>query len=105
MGCLVKEVNDHNTVILDEACEVRVCGAFSCSIQAVVREKREKGKERKKGKTQSKGERKKGEYVCCSESKKTKGEDEERRRREKTFLPELGFFFVSIVGFSFVVHR
>ncbi|QCD78068.1 transcription factor [Vigna unguiculata] len=29
-------VNDHNTVILDEACEVRVCGAFSCSIQAVV---------------------------------------------------------------------
>jgi len=43
--------------------------------------------------------------VCCSESKKTKGEDEERRRREKTFLPELGFFFVSIVGFSFVVHR
>ncbi|QCD86766.1 hypothetical protein DEO72_LG3g1292 [Vigna unguiculata] len=50
----------------------------------LVREKREKGKERKKGKTQSKGERKKGEYVYCSESKKTKGEDEERRRREKT---------------------
>ena len=29
-------VNDHNTVIEDEACEVRVFGAFSCSIQAVV---------------------------------------------------------------------
>ena len=44
-------------------------------------------------------------FVCCSESKKTKGEDEERRRREKTFLPELRFFLVSIVGFSFVVRR
>jgi len=32
------------------------------------------------------------ENTCVSESKKTKGEDEERRRREKTFLPELGFF-------------
>jgi len=30
------QVNDHNTVILHKACEVRVCGAFSCSIQAVV---------------------------------------------------------------------
>ena len=30
------QVNDHNTVIEDEACEVRVFGAFSCSIQAVV---------------------------------------------------------------------
>ena len=29
-------MNDHNTVIEDEACEVRVFGAFSCSIQAVV---------------------------------------------------------------------
>ncbi|QCE12947.1 hypothetical protein DEO72_LG10g4198 [Vigna unguiculata] len=29
-------VNDHKTVIEDEACEVRVFGAFSCSIQAVV---------------------------------------------------------------------
>jgi len=43
--------------------------------------------------------------VCFSESKKTKGEDEERRRREKTILPELGFLFVSIVGFSIVVRR
>ncbi|QCD78066.1 hypothetical protein DEO72_LG1g1695 [Vigna unguiculata] len=33
---LRQQVNDHNTVILDEACEVRVCGAFSCSIQAMV---------------------------------------------------------------------
>ena len=29
-------MNDHNIVILHEACEVRVCGAFSCWIQAVV---------------------------------------------------------------------
>ena len=29
-------MNDHNTVIEDEACEVRVFGAFNCSIQVVV---------------------------------------------------------------------
>jgi len=80
---------------------------FSCGEWVAQRQqKRKKGKERKKGKTHSKGERKKGER---KKGERKKGEYvtpyEERRRREKTFLLELGFLFITIVGFSFVVRR
>jgi len=68
------------------------------------KEKRKKEREnplerRKEERRKEKGRKEKGrkENTCVVVSR--------RRRREKTILPELGFLFVSVVGFSIVVRR